>query len=87
MREVRVVRRETERMEYRLEMTGTEVEPLNDPPAPYVEDVDTKSIRVPVVHPPLPEPVPVASVLADDGPVLPKRPSRWGKFWRFISTW
>lgn len=59
-------------------MGMTEVQPLIAPPAPHVEDVDTKSIRVPVVHPPLPEPVPVTSALAAvDEPVIPKRPNFW----------
>lgn len=56
-------------------MDVTEVEPLIEPPAALVEDVDTKSIRIPVVHQPLPDPVLVRDVVTDEDRVIPKRPN------------
>lgn len=50
----------------------TEVEPLIEPRAEFVEDVDTKSIRIPVVHVPLPDPILAPRC---EGGVIPKRPN------------
>jgi hypothetical protein len=51
-----------------------ETGPLLVPPPPLVEDTDTKSLRVPVVNPPLPEPV-TAPRVDDSELVIPKRPN------------
>lgn len=64
--------------------TTEETGPLLVPPAPFVEDTDTKSIRIAVAHPPLPEQVPVASVLDDVPRLIPKRPNVFQRIGRAL---
>ena len=48
------------------------VGPLIEPPAPLIEEVDTKSIRIPVAKQPLPEPVKAVDVRRDE-PLMPTK--------------
>lgn len=63
----------------------TEVQPLVEQPVEFVETVDTKSIRIPVAHPPLPDPVPASSALGL-GPdtLMPKREPWWRRALRSL---